>query len=74
MIVFAWMLRDMGIKSTSKMIMEAAKVPVIHGYHGEDQRLDTLKSEAAKIGFPVMIKVKRTFQPPVLKIYYIQAG
>ena len=39
------------------MIMEAANVPVIHGYHGEDQSLDTLKAEADKIGFPVMIKV-----------------
>ena len=50
----------MGIKSTSKIIMEAAKVPVIHGYHGEDQSLDTLRREANKIGFPVMIKVKKT--------------
>jgi 3-methylcrotonyl-CoA carboxylase alpha subunit len=37
------------------MIMEAANVPVIHGYHGEDQSLDTLKAEADKIGFPVMM-------------------
>ena len=29
-------IRDMGIKSTSKIIMEAASVPVIYGYHGED--------------------------------------
>jgi 3-methylcrotonyl-CoA carboxylase alpha subunit len=50
--------RDMGIKSTSKLIMEAANVPVIHGYHGEDQSLDTLKREAARIGFPIMIKVR----------------
>ncbi len=55
-----WMFfnRDMGIKSTSKLIMEAANVPVIHGYHGEDQSLDTLKREAARIGFPIMIKVR----------------
>ena len=37
--------------------MEAANVPVIHGYHGEDQTIETLKAEADKIGFPVMIKV-----------------
>jgi len=48
----------MGIKSTSKIIMEAANVPVIHGYHGEDQSLETLKREAARIGFPIMIKVR----------------
>jgi len=52
-------IRDMGIKSTSKLIMEAANVPVITGYHGEDQSLETLKSEADKIGFPVMIKAVR---------------
>merc|ERR1712117_67047 len=45
-------IRDMGIKSTSKIIMEKAGVPVIHGYHGEDQSVETLKNEAAKIGFP----------------------
>ncbi|XP_013419354.1 methylcrotonoyl-CoA carboxylase subunit alpha, mitochondrial [Lingula anatina] len=52
-------IRDMGIKSTSKSIMAAAGVPVIHGYHGEDQSLETLKQEADKIGFPVMIKAVR---------------
>ena len=52
-------IRDMGIKSTSKIIMEKAGVPVIHGYHGEDQSVETLRSEAAKIGYPVMIKAVR---------------
>jgi len=39
--------------------MSNANVPVVGGYHGEDQSLETLKSEAAKIGFPVMIKAVR---------------
>jgi len=52
-------IRDMGIKSTSKIIMSNANVPVVGGYHGEDQSLETLKAEAAKIGFPVMIKAVR---------------
>jgi len=52
-------IRDMGIKSTSKMIMEAANVPIIGGYHGEDQNVETLRTEADKIGFPVMIKAVR---------------
>merc|ERR1719433_1433200 len=52
-------IRDMGIKSTSKIIMEAAGVPVISGYHGEDQSLDKLRAEADKIGYPVMIKAVR---------------
>ncbi|RZF47215.1 hypothetical protein LSTR_LSTR004924 [Laodelphax striatellus] len=49
-------IRKMGIKSTSKMIMESAGVPVIPGYHGEDQSDSKLEEEAERIGFPLMIK------------------
>ncbi|KAL6469527.1 hypothetical protein MHYP_G00230510 [Metynnis hypsauchen] len=52
-------IRDMGIKSTSKHIMSAAGVPIIEGYHGEDQSDERLQAEAARIGYPVMIKAVR---------------
>ncbi|XP_048832723.1 methylcrotonoyl-CoA carboxylase subunit alpha, mitochondrial [Brienomyrus brachyistius] len=52
-------IRDMGIKSTSKHIMSAAGVPIIEGYHGEDQSDEKLGKEAARIGYPVMIKAVR---------------
>ncbi|KAK2155693.1 hypothetical protein LSH36_233g03023 [Paralvinella palmiformis] len=52
-------IRDMGIKSTSKHIMSSAGVPVIEGYHGDDQSDSRLKQEAEHIGFPVMIKAVR---------------
>ncbi|XP_069009137.1 methylcrotonoyl-CoA carboxylase subunit alpha, mitochondrial isoform X1 [Embiotoca jacksoni] len=52
-------IRDMGIKSTSKRIMAAAGVPIIGGYHGEDQSNERLQAEAARIGYPVMIKAVR---------------
>lgn len=52
-------IRDMGIKSTSKAIMSAAGVPIVRGYHGEDQSIEKLKEEAQKIGFPLMIKAVR---------------
>ncbi|XP_063224610.1 methylcrotonoyl-CoA carboxylase subunit alpha, mitochondrial isoform X2 [Bacillus rossius redtenbacheri] len=52
-------IRDMGIKSTSKAIMSAAGVPVIQGYHGDDQSDVRLREEAERIGFPVMIKAVR---------------
>lgn len=52
-------IRDMGIKSTSKHIMSAAGVPIIEGYHGEDQSDARLKQEAAAIGYPLMIKAVR---------------
>eukprot|EP00127_Corallochytrium_limacisporum_P002310 Clim_evm98s109 gene=Clim_evmTU98s109 len=49
-------IRSMGSKSESKKIMSAANVPIIEGYHGEDQNLETLQKEAERIGYPVMIK------------------
>lgn len=52
-------IRDMGIKSTSKKIMAAANVPIINGYHGDDQSNEKLLTEAQKIGFPLMIKAVR---------------
>jgi len=36
--------------------MSAANVPVVPGYHGEDQDPQLLLNEAKKIGFPVMLK------------------
>ncbi|KAH9634105.1 hypothetical protein HF086_001307 [Spodoptera exigua] len=52
-------IRDMGIKSTSKAIMSAAGVPIVKGYHGEDQSIEKLQAEAQRIGFPLMIKAVR---------------
>ena len=39
--------------------MSDAGVPVIHGYHGEDQSTERLRHEAEKIGYPLMIKAVR---------------
>jgi 3-methylcrotonyl-CoA carboxylase alpha subunit len=47
---------DMGSKSASKIIMTKAGVPVVPGYHGEDQSVETLKAKATEIGYPVLIK------------------
>ncbi|KXS17728.1 hypothetical protein M427DRAFT_54326 [Gonapodya prolifera JEL478] len=49
-------IRDMGSKSASKYLMEAANVPVVPGYHGDNQDPDHLLSSARSIGFPVIIK------------------
>ncbi|ORC84459.1 3-methylcrotonyl-CoA carboxylase [Trypanosoma theileri] len=49
-------MASMGSKSESKRIMEAAGVPVVPGYYGEDQRPERLFEEANKIGFPILIK------------------
>jgi 3-methylcrotonyl-CoA carboxylase alpha subunit len=49
-------IRAMGSKAESKALMLAAGVPVVPGYHGADQSDAHLASEAARIGFPVLIK------------------
>ncbi len=49
-------IRAMGSKSEAKKIMETARVPLVPGYHGDDQSPDLLAKEAARIGFPVLIK------------------
>jgi 3-methylcrotonyl-CoA carboxylase alpha subunit len=46
----------MGSKSAAKSIMSAAGVPVVPGYHGDDQDGALLAREAARVGFPVLIK------------------
>ena len=49
-------IRSMGSKSAAKEIMEKAGVPLVPGYHGENQEPRRLREEAARIGFPVLIK------------------
>ncbi len=49
-------IRAMGSKAQSKALMVAAGVPVVPGYHGEDQSGEHLAAEAARIGFPILIK------------------
>ena len=46
----------MGSKSAAKAIMGKAGVPLVPGYHGDDQDPALLAREAARIGFPVLIK------------------
>lgn len=36
--------------------MSEAGVPVIQGYHGQEQNSDFLQQQANEIGYPVMIK------------------
>ena len=46
----------MGDKAAAKRRMAQAGVPLVPGYHGEDQDHARLEKEAASIGFPVLIK------------------
>ncbi len=49
-------MRALGGKAAAKEIAIKAGVPVVPGYQGAAQDLKTLKAEAKRIGYPVMIK------------------
>ncbi|MEJ1158082.1 acetyl/propionyl/methylcrotonyl-CoA carboxylase subunit alpha [Prosthecomicrobium sp. N25] len=49
-------IRAMGSKSAAKQLMEEAGVPLVPGYHGDEQDPSFLAEAAAAIGYPVLIK------------------
>ncbi|MDP6198557.1 MAG: acetyl-CoA carboxylase biotin carboxylase subunit, partial [Porticoccaceae bacterium] len=46
----------MGSKSAAKTIMQDAGVPLVPGYHGEDQSAKVIKQAADEMGYPVLLK------------------
>ncbi|MDX0452424.1 acetyl-CoA carboxylase biotin carboxylase subunit [Sinorhizobium medicae] len=51
-------IRAMGLKDAAKALMERAGVPVVPGYHGEEQDASFLAERAREIGYPVLIKAR----------------
>ncbi len=49
-------IRAMGSKSAAKSLMQHTGVPLVPGYHGEDQSAAILLQQADRIGYPVLIK------------------
>ncbi len=49
-------IEAMGLKAQAKARMEAAGVPLVPGYHGSNQKAAFLRAQAARIGYPVLIK------------------
>ncbi len=49
-------IEAMGLKGAAKALMQQAQVPVVPGYHGDDQDPALLAAKAAEIGWPVLIK------------------
>jgi 3-methylcrotonyl-CoA carboxylase alpha subunit len=45
-----------GLEDRGQALMEKAGVPLVPGYHGDDQASAVLARAAARIGFPVLIK------------------
>ena len=48
--------RPMGSKSAAKRIMERAAVPLVPGYHGDDQDPAVLLRATNAMGYPVLLK------------------
>lgn len=49
-------INAMGSKSNAKLLMEKAGVPVVPGYHGDNQDQQFLLDQANQIGYPLLIK------------------
>jgi 3-methylcrotonyl-CoA carboxylase alpha subunit len=49
-------IRAMGSKSAAKALMEKAGVPLVPGYHGDNQDAEFLQAQADGIGYPVLLK------------------
>ena len=49
-------IEKMGSKSRAKALMQAANVPVVPGYHGDNQDAAFLAGESKKVGYPQLIK------------------
>jgi len=49
-------MRAMGLKSSAKALMQRAGVPVVPGYHGENQNPKFLREKAYEIGYPILVK------------------
>ena len=49
-------IHAMGSKSAAKALMEKAGVPLVPGYHGDQQEPAFLRKQADGIGYPVLIK------------------
>lgn len=49
-------IRLMGSKRESKELMASRGIPIVPGYHGNDQSIQTLEHSAVETGFPLMIK------------------
>ena len=49
-------IRAMGSKSAAKALMQKAGVPLVPGYHGDDQDEEFLQTQADALGYPLLLK------------------
>ena len=63
----------MGSKSAAKALMEQAGVPLVPGYHGEDQSLQAFIDGARQIGYPVLLKASAGGGGKGMKVVHAEA-
>ncbi len=51
-------IEAMGLKDAAKKLMEQSGVPVVPGYHGDNQNAAFLATQADQLGYPVLIKAR----------------
>ncbi len=49
-------IRALGSKSAARALVAAAGVPIVGGYHGDDQDDAAFAAEADRIGYPLLVK------------------
>lgn len=49
-------IRQMGVKTTARVLMQGAGVPVVPGFQAETVSDDQWQIEAQRIGYPIMVK------------------
>ena len=58
-------MRAMGSKAAAKALMERSGVPLVPGYHGDDQDDAALAAAAETIGYPVLVKASAGANAPI---------
>jgi len=67
-------IEAMGSKSAAKTLMEKAGVPLVPGYHGDDQTLDSFRTAAKRIGYPLLLKATAGGGGKGMKVVEREAG
>lgn len=49
-------IRDMGVKTTARDLMQSANVPIVPGYQSDNATLDEWITAAEQVGYPLMVK------------------
>jgi len=64
---------QMGSKTNAKALAEKQGVPTVPGYKGNDQSFEKFKTEAAKIGFPILLKASAGGGGKGMRIVHIES-